>query len=107
LIGWVIRIELPRLRIPIWGISLQISTRIHALIIPIWDISLRIPRRRLRIALDVALRLRLPARVLLVCGILIAKERLLAVPITTQSASYKLRKRCPEDGIDRIVPVKR
>ncbi len=41
------------------------------------------------------------------CGILIAKERLLAVPITTQSASYKLRKRCPEDGIDRIVPVKR
>ncbi len=37
------------------------------------------------------------------CGILIAKERLLAVPITTQSASYKLRKRCPEDGIDRIV----
>lgn len=37
------------------------------------------------------------------CGILIAKERLLAVPITTQSASYKLRKRCPEDGVDRIV----
>jgi DnaK suppressor protein len=37
------------------------------------------------------------------CGILIAKERLLAVPITTQSASYKLRRRCPEDGIDRIV----
>jgi RNA polymerase-binding transcription factor DksA len=41
------------------------------------------------------------------CGILIAKERLLAVPITTQSASYKMRKRCPEDGIDRIVPVKK
>jgi DnaK suppressor protein len=41
------------------------------------------------------------------CGILIAKERLLAVPITTQSASYKLRKRCPEDGIDRIVPVRK
>ncbi|MCS6808927.1 MAG: hypothetical protein RML40_09575 [Bacteroidota bacterium] len=39
------------------------------------------------------------------CGILIAKERLLAVPITTQSASYKLRKRCPEDGIDRIIPL--
>jgi RNA polymerase-binding transcription factor DksA len=37
------------------------------------------------------------------CGILIAKERLLAVPITTQSASYKLRKRCPEDGVYRIV----
>ncbi len=41
------------------------------------------------------------------CGILIAKERLLAVPITTQSASYKLRKRCPEDGVDRIVAVKK
>jgi RNA polymerase-binding transcription factor DksA len=37
------------------------------------------------------------------CGILIARERLLAVPITTQSASYKIRKRCPEDGIDRIL----
>jgi RNA polymerase-binding transcription factor DksA len=37
------------------------------------------------------------------CGILIAKERLLAVPITTQSASYKIFKKCPEDGIDRIV----
>ncbi|MFN4908866.1 MAG: TraR/DksA family transcriptional regulator [Bacteroidota bacterium] len=36
------------------------------------------------------------------CGILIARERLLAVPITTQSASYKIRKRCPDDGIDRI-----
>ena len=37
------------------------------------------------------------------CGILIAKERLLAVPITTLSASFKIHKRCPEDGIDRIV----
>ena len=37
------------------------------------------------------------------CGILIAKERLLAVPITTLSASYKIHQRCPEDGIDRIV----
>jgi RNA polymerase-binding transcription factor DksA len=37
------------------------------------------------------------------CGILIAKERLIAVPITTLSASYKIRQRCPEDGIDRIV----
>lgn len=37
------------------------------------------------------------------CGILIAKERLLAVPITTLSASYKIHKRCPEDGIDRIM----
>jgi DnaK suppressor protein len=37
------------------------------------------------------------------CGILIAKERLLAVPITTLSASYKIHQTCPEDGIDRIV----
>ena len=37
------------------------------------------------------------------CGILIAKERLLAVPITTLSASYKIHQKCPEDGIDRIV----
>ncbi|MEY3386364.1 MAG: hypothetical protein RIR53_1175 [Bacteroidota bacterium] len=37
------------------------------------------------------------------CGILIARERLLAVPITTQSASYKIRKKCPDDGIDRIL----
>ncbi len=37
------------------------------------------------------------------CGILIAKERLLAVPITTLSASYKIHKRCPADGIDRIM----
>ncbi|MBL7973357.1 MAG: hypothetical protein JNJ85_00495 [Candidatus Kapabacteria bacterium] len=36
------------------------------------------------------------------CGILIAKERLLAVPITTLSASWKLRQQCPVDGIDRI-----
>ncbi len=41
------------------------------------------------------------------CGILIAKERLLAVPITTQSASYKIHKRCPDDGIDRITPVQK
>lgn len=40
------------------------------------------------------------------CGILIAKERLLAVPITTLSASWKIRKMCPEDGIDRIEPLK-
>lgn len=38
------------------------------------------------------------------CGILIAKERLLAVPITTLSASWKIHQRCPEDGIDRIEP---
>lgn len=38
------------------------------------------------------------------CGILIAKERLRAVPITTLSASWKLRGKCPEDGIDRIGP---
>lgn len=37
------------------------------------------------------------------CGILIAKERLLAVPITTLSASYKIHQKCPEDGVDRIV----
>ena len=36
------------------------------------------------------------------CNILIAKERLLAVPITTQSASFKIHNRCPEDGVDRI-----
>jgi DnaK suppressor protein len=41
-----------------------------------------------------------------VCGILIAKERLKAVPITTLSASYKIHQKCPEDGIDRIEPVK-
>lgn len=38
------------------------------------------------------------------CGILIAKERLKAVPITTLSASYKIHQNCPEDGIDRIEP---
>lgn len=37
------------------------------------------------------------------CGILIARERLLAVPITTLSASYKIHQTCPADGIDRIV----
>ena len=37
-----------------------------------------------------------------VCGCLIAKARLLAVPITTLSASYKIHQKCPEDGIDRI-----
>lgn len=37
------------------------------------------------------------------CGILIAKERLMAVPITTLSASYKIHQRCPSDGVDRIV----
>ncbi|MBC8124802.1 MAG: hypothetical protein H7X70_03630 [Candidatus Kapabacteria bacterium] len=37
------------------------------------------------------------------CGILISKERLLAVPITTLSASYKIHQRCPDDGIDRIM----
>lgn len=42
-----------------------------------------------------------------VCGILIAKERLLAVPITTLSASWKIHQKCPEDGIDRIEPMKR
>lgn len=36
------------------------------------------------------------------CNCLIAKERLLAVPITTLSASYKIHGRCPVDGIDRI-----
>ncbi len=40
-----------------------------------------------------------------VCNCLIAKERLLAVPITTLSASYKIHQKCPEDGIDRIEPV--
>ncbi len=39
------------------------------------------------------------------CGILIAKERLMAVPITTLSASWKIHRRCPEDGIDRIIPL--
>ncbi len=42
-----------------------------------------------------------------VCNCLIAKERLLAVPVTTLSASYKIHKKCPEDGIDRIEPLKK
>ncbi len=41
------------------------------------------------------------------CKCLIAKERLLAVPVTTLSASYKIHSRCPEDGIDRIEPIKK
>ncbi len=41
-----------------------------------------------------------------VCGCLIAKERLLAVPITTLSAAYKIHSKCPDDGIDKIEPVK-
>ena len=40
------------------------------------------------------------------CGILISKERLLAVPITTLSASFKIQQRCPEDGVDRIIAKK-
>lgn len=36
------------------------------------------------------------------CNIRIAKERLLAVPVTTLSASYKIHKVCPDDGVDRI-----
>ncbi len=40
------------------------------------------------------------------CNILIARERLEAVPITTQSASWKIHGKCPEDGIDRITPIK-
>ncbi len=42
-----------------------------------------------------------------VCGCLIAKARLRAVPITTLSASYKIHQKCPEDGVDRIEPVKK
>lgn len=42
-----------------------------------------------------------------VCGCLIAKQRLMAVPITTLSASYKIQKKCPDDGIDRIEPLKK
>lgn len=41
-----------------------------------------------------------------VCGCLIAKERLLAVPITTLSAAYKIHSKCPDDGIDKIEPVR-
>jgi len=40
-----------------------------------------------------------------ICNCLIAKERLLAVPITTLSASYKIHQRCPEDNIDRIEKI--
>lgn len=39
------------------------------------------------------------------CSILIAKQRLLAVPVTTLSASFKIHEKCPEDGIDRIHPL--
>lgn len=42
-----------------------------------------------------------------VCGCLVAKARLMAVPITTLSASYKIQKKCPEDGIDKIEPLKK
>jgi RNA polymerase-binding transcription factor DksA len=42
-----------------------------------------------------------------VCGCLIAKARLLAVPITTLSASYKIHQRCPEDGNDKIEAIKK
>jgi RNA polymerase-binding transcription factor DksA len=42
-----------------------------------------------------------------VCNCLIAKERLMAVPITTLSASYKIHKKCPDDGVDRIEPLKK
>jgi RNA polymerase-binding transcription factor DksA len=41
-----------------------------------------------------------------VCNCLIAKERLLAVPVTTLSASYKIHQKCPDDGVDRIEPQK-
>jgi DnaK suppressor protein len=36
------------------------------------------------------------------CGCLINKERLLMVPITTLSVSYKIHAKCPDDGVDRI-----
>ena len=42
-----------------------------------------------------------------VCGCLIARERLMAVPITTLSASYKIHKKCPEDGIDKIETIRK
>lgn len=41
-----------------------------------------------------------------VCGCLIAKERLLAVPVTTLSAAYKIHSKCPDDGVDKIEPVR-
>jgi hypothetical protein len=28
------------------------------------------------------------------------------VPVTALSASYKIHKRCPKDGIDRLEPVR-
>lgn len=37
-----------------------------------------------------------------VCGCLIAKERLMAVPVTTLSAAYKIHQKCPDDGVDKI-----
>jgi len=40
------------------------------------------------------------------CGIKIAKQRLIAVPVTTLSAAFKIHKKCPEDGIDKIEPQK-
>jgi len=40
------------------------------------------------------------------CGIKIAKQRLIAVPVTTLSAAFKIHKQCPEDGIDKIEPQK-
>ena len=39
------------------------------------------------------------------CNCLIAKERLLAVPITTLSASWKIHQKYPADGIDRIESI--
>ncbi|OGU59256.1 MAG: hypothetical protein A2X64_01820 [Ignavibacteria bacterium GWF2_33_9] len=40
-----------------------------------------------------------------VCKILIAKERLFAVPITTLSASWKIHQHCPDDGFDKIEAI--
>lgn len=37
------------------------------------------------------------------CNCKINKDRLLAVPITTLSATYKITNRCPIDGVDRAV----
>ncbi len=37
------------------------------------------------------------------CNCKINKDRLLAVPITTLSATYKITKTCPIDGIDRAI----
>jgi RNA polymerase-binding transcription factor DksA len=41
-----------------------------------------------------------------VCHCLIAKERLLMVPVTTLSASWKNHGKCPENGIDKIEKLK-